>query len=234
MAGDFDFEYGIWSVQHRRLLDRLAGCLAWEEFDGTASCAPILGGVGNIEEASMPSTGTIGMALRLFDQTTRLWSIYWSTSLTGQLEPPVVGRFEDGVGVFEGDDEFRGEPIRVRFVWDQDHSGFGTLDPVVPSSSRLGMGSELGDDLQPLDAAGHDRQEAEPLQHLRAVSPVGLGRPDRASIRQVHGFPPASDRVVGRARRSLWLTKGRRPGSSRRLVCGAAVGLVDRGDEVGL
>lgn len=126
MAGDFDFEYGTWSVHHRRLLDRLAGCLAWEEFDGTASCAPILGGVGNIEEASMPSTGTIGMALRLFDQTTRLWSIYWSTSLTGQLEPPVVGRFEDGVGVFEGDDEFRGEPIRVRFVWDE----------ITPDSAR--------------------------------------------------------------------------------------------------
>jgi hypothetical protein len=119
MSGDFEFEYGTWSVHHRRLLDRLAGCATWEEFDGTSTCAPILGGVGNLEEMSMPSTGTIGMALRLFDQTTRRWSIYWSTNLTGQLEPPVVGRFDRGVGVFEGDDQLRGEPIRVRFVWDE-------------------------------------------------------------------------------------------------------------------
>ena len=119
MPGDFEFEYGSWSVRHRRLLDRLAGCADWEEFDGTATCAPILGGVGNLEEATMPSIGVIGMALRLFDQATRSWSIYWSTDRTGRLELPVVGRFVDGVGVFEGDDELRGEPIRVRFVWDE-------------------------------------------------------------------------------------------------------------------
>jgi hypothetical protein len=32
-------------------------------------------------------------------------------------QPPVVGGFRDGVGVFEGDDVFEGIPIRVRFVW---------------------------------------------------------------------------------------------------------------------
>lgn len=119
MSSDFEFEYGTWSVKHRRLLERLTECTTWEEFDGTTTCAPILGGVGNLEEASMPSIGTIGMALRLFDQTTRQWSIYWSSNLTGQLEPPVVGQFVDGVGIFEGDDELRGEPITVRFVWDE-------------------------------------------------------------------------------------------------------------------
>lgn len=117
MSGDFEFEYGNWTVQHRRLLDRLAGCETWEEFEGTATCAPILGGVGNLEEATMP-TGVLGVALRLFDPSTHLWSIYWSSNLTGRLEPPVIGQFTNGVGVFEGDDELHGEPIRVRFVWD--------------------------------------------------------------------------------------------------------------------
>ena len=119
MSRDFEFEYGTWSVRHRRLLDRLAGCDDWEEFEGTSTCAPILGGVGNLEEATMSSIGMIGMALRLFDQTTQSWSIYWSTDRTGRLEPPVVGRFVDGIGVFEGGDELRGESIRVRFVWDE-------------------------------------------------------------------------------------------------------------------
>lgn len=119
MSDDFEFEYGTWSVHHRRLLDRFAGCDEWEEFAGTATCAPILGGVGNLEQASMPTIGALGMALRLFDQTTHMWSIYWASNQTGRLEPPVVGRFEDGVGVFEGEDELRGERIRVRFVWDE-------------------------------------------------------------------------------------------------------------------
>ena len=119
MSEDFEFEYGSWTVRHRRLVERLAGCETWEEFDGTTTCAPILGGVGNLEQASMPSSGAKGIALRLFDQTTHLWSIYWSSNLTGRLEPPVVGQFTDGVGVFEGNDELRGEPIRVRFVWDE-------------------------------------------------------------------------------------------------------------------
>lgn len=119
MSDDFEFEYGTWSVHHRRLLDRLAGCDDWEEFDGTATCAPILGGVGNLEQAAMPTIGALGIALRLFDQTTHTWSIHWASNRTGRLEPPVVGRFEHGVGVFEGDDELRGEPIRVKFVWDE-------------------------------------------------------------------------------------------------------------------
>lgn len=126
MNGHFDFEYGHWSVRHRRLRDRLAGCVTWEEFDATATCAPVLGGVGNIEEMFMPSIGAIGMALRLFDQATGRWSIYWSTDTTGRLEPPVVGTFHGGVGTFEGDDELRGEPIRVRFVWDE----------IAPDSAR--------------------------------------------------------------------------------------------------
>jgi hypothetical protein len=119
MSTDFDFEHGTWSVRHERLTERLAGCATWERFDGATTCRPILGGIGNLEEVSMPSIRTIGMALRLFDPTTRLWSIHWSTDRTGRLEPPVLGRFENGVGVFEGDDELRGDPIRVRFVWDR-------------------------------------------------------------------------------------------------------------------
>lgn len=119
MSADFDFEYGTWTVQHQRLTDRLVGSTAWEHFEGTTICAPILGGVGNFEQVWMPSTGMVGMALRLFDQDTHEWTIHWSSSATGRLEPPVVGRFVDGVGTFEADEVWEGDPIRVRFVWDE-------------------------------------------------------------------------------------------------------------------
>jgi hypothetical protein len=29
----------------------------------------------------------------------------------------LIGRFEDGIGVFYADETFEGKPIRVRFVW---------------------------------------------------------------------------------------------------------------------
>ena len=41
------------------------------------------------------------------------------------LDPPVIGSFDGDTGVFEGDDTFAGEPIRVRFIW----SGVTTPTP---------------------------------------------------------------------------------------------------------
>jgi hypothetical protein len=35
------------------------------------------------------------------------------------MEPPVVGRFEQGVGRFYADETLRGRPIRVRFIWSE-------------------------------------------------------------------------------------------------------------------
>jgi hypothetical protein len=54
----------------------------------------------------------------LFHPETKTWSIHWINSLRGQLETPVIGSFgADGLGVFEGPDEWEGRPIDVRFVW---------------------------------------------------------------------------------------------------------------------
>jgi hypothetical protein len=58
------------------------------------------------------------MSFRFFDLETRLWSIYWADSRrTGLLDPPVVGSFASGVGIFEGGDTFNGQSIRVRYTW---------------------------------------------------------------------------------------------------------------------
>lgn len=116
---DFDFLYGTWNVRHRRRRERLVGGAEWDEFDGVTICAPVLGGVGNFEQAWMPALGVIGAAFRLRDEATGTWSIHRASDQTGRLDPPVVGAFVDGVGTFVGTDTHDGATIDVRFVWDE-------------------------------------------------------------------------------------------------------------------
>jgi hypothetical protein len=118
-AHDFDFWIGTWSGRNRRLQERLAGCDEWDEFEGTCVARPVLDGLGNVEEFRTDyQGGIVGMSLRLFDPVTRLLAIYWIDSRhCGVLEPPVLGSFSDGVGVFECDDTFEGRPIVVRYTW---------------------------------------------------------------------------------------------------------------------
>jgi len=120
---DFDFLFGRWNVHNRRLKERLMGSHAWEEFDAVQECRPILGGMGNTDELVTDAFGDtrfIGMSLRLFDPQARAWSIHWVDNQRVTLEPPVVGRFEHGVGTFHGHDEYRGAPVLVRFLWTAD------------------------------------------------------------------------------------------------------------------
>ena len=120
-AQDFDFLFGSWHVRNLRLRERLVGSNDWEEFDATSVARPLLDGLGNEDEFRTDHDGgMIGMSFRFFDPKTRLWSIYWADSRRcGRLDPPVVGSFADGIGMFEGIDTLEGKPIRVRFVWSE-------------------------------------------------------------------------------------------------------------------
>jgi hypothetical protein len=118
---DFDFFLGRWSVAHRRLRQRLVGDTCWEEFAGTAEMRAILGELGNLDDnvLELPAGTYRAATLRLFDPATALWSIWWIDARRPGLEPPVHGRFENGVGTFFGDDMLDGRPIRVRFIWSE-------------------------------------------------------------------------------------------------------------------
>jgi len=119
-AHDFDFLVGRWRVHHRRLKQRLEGCTEWQEFEGTSTLRPLMDGQGNVDDnvIDLPAGPYRAISVRSFDPATGLWAIWW---LDGrhphQLDPPVVGRFEGGVGTFLADDRFKGRPIRVRFLW---------------------------------------------------------------------------------------------------------------------
>ena len=121
-AHDFDFFMGSWRVHHRRLKERLANNHEWVEFKGTGIAQKILGGFGNIDNnlLDLPNGAYRAVTLRAYDPEKKQWSIWWLDSRNpSHLDPPVVGRFENGVGTFYADDTFKGKPIRVRFLWTQ-------------------------------------------------------------------------------------------------------------------
>lgn len=122
---DFDFLLGHWDVDNCRLTRRLQDSQEWETFSATQCNQALPGGIGNYDDfiAASWRPDFVGLSLRLFNPQTQCWSIYWLDNHTGgldargQLQPPVVGRFAAGVGIFEGDDMLEGRPIRVRYTW---------------------------------------------------------------------------------------------------------------------
>jgi hypothetical protein len=120
---DFDFLMGTWRVQHRRLKSRLSECTEWIESDGTSVVRPMMGGLANVDDNLIegPSGTYCACSFRTFDPAKGQWSIWWfdGRSPGRPVDPPVVGRFEHGVGTFYSDETLEGQPIRVRYVWSQ-------------------------------------------------------------------------------------------------------------------
>jgi len=117
-ASDFDFQRGEWQVRHRV---KRSSHDAWIEFGGTCRNRTLIDGSANVEEHTfIRSAGvTHGIALRAYDSKAGTWAIWWVDSRDphGALDPPVKGRFENGVGTFYSDYIADGKAMRVRFVW---------------------------------------------------------------------------------------------------------------------
>jgi hypothetical protein len=117
----FDLRVGKWRVHHRVLRERLAGSKDWFEYDGTQTWWSVMNGWGNVDDNvfNKPGGAYNGATLRAYDPKTGQWAIWWLDGRTpsANLDPPVVGRFVNGVGTFYNNDTLRGKPIRVRFIW---------------------------------------------------------------------------------------------------------------------
>lgn len=120
---DFDFIFGDWTIRNRKLRDVIdPTCDEWLEFSSTSHAEPVFGGLAHIDVITSgtdaPGGQWEGLTLRQFDPRERLWRIWWaSTRNPGHLDPPLSGRFADGIGLFTGDDTLAGQPIKVRFHW---------------------------------------------------------------------------------------------------------------------
>ncbi|HEX4035465.1 MAG TPA: hypothetical protein VHX66_13560 [Solirubrobacteraceae bacterium] len=121
--GAFDFIFGEWSVRNRKLVDLTdPECEEWVEFEASSEAFPVLGGHGHVDRMYVedPPDGESfeGFTLRLFEPSSRIWKIWWSsTRARGILDTPVTGRFDGDRGVFECEDEIAGRSVVVRFEW---------------------------------------------------------------------------------------------------------------------
>jgi hypothetical protein len=126
VTSDFDFLFGHWRVEHRRLKERLVGDTEWENFGGTCSAYPLLGGAGNVDDhvIELPGGSYRAASLRSFHPASGHWTIWWLDGRTPhKLDAPIVGSFRDGVGTFFGDDSWQGKPVKIRFQWTQTPKG---------------------------------------------------------------------------------------------------------------
>ncbi|HZX06245.1 hypothetical protein [Kribbella sp.] len=117
LTDDFDFFIGRWSFHNRRRRPVLGEPHTWYEHDAELRATTYFDGAISFDEGWFPSEGFRGATFRLYNPDTRLWSIHWINSTRGQLETPVIGKFDNGVGTFEGPDTWDGQPIHVRFLW---------------------------------------------------------------------------------------------------------------------
>jgi hypothetical protein len=115
---DFDFEIGHWTTHLKRLQRPLTGSTTWVEYEGTTTVRGVLNGRANLAELVVqgPAGRIEGAALRLYDPQSRQWTLNFFNIADGKLTPPMVGEFQNGRGVFHGQDTFNGRSILVRFV----------------------------------------------------------------------------------------------------------------------
>ena len=119
---DFDFLIGDWKAHVRRLPDRLNNSNVWVEYDGISNHHKILDSNSNFEEFDVTSTDKKlrikAQTLRLYNPTTRQWSIYLLDVNEGTIERAhVVGSFSGKRGELYGEDQYKGRAILVRYVW---------------------------------------------------------------------------------------------------------------------
>ena len=119
---DFDFLIGNWKAHVRRLPNRLNNSNSWVEYDGISNHKKLLDSNANFEEFDVTSTDKKlhikAQTLRLYNPTSRQWSIYLVDLDNGTLGlPPVVGGFTGNRGEFFDQEDYKGRAILVRYLW---------------------------------------------------------------------------------------------------------------------
>jgi hypothetical protein len=115
---DFDSEFGTWRVQVERLTGEVGRRQHWTRYCGTHTVRPLWHGRANIGvlEIDGPAGHIEGMQLRLYDPATQLWKLSFASSADGELQPPMIGSFHDGVGEFREAGHVDGKTVISRAV----------------------------------------------------------------------------------------------------------------------
>jgi hypothetical protein len=116
---DFDFNIGIWKTRISRLKDPLTGSTTWLSYEGVSVVTKVWNGRANLLEleARGPAGHIEGLGLRLYNPSSRQWSLNWANSAVGTLDQPMIGEFKNGRGEFFNRESFSGRSISVRNVF---------------------------------------------------------------------------------------------------------------------
>lgn len=127
---DFDFEFGDWQAHIRRLLHPLSGSDEWVDLYGPSIVRKVWNGRANLGEIDLTGTDgkthIQGISFRLYNPQARQWNIYWASASDGTLTSPLIGAFQNSSGdlknargEFCDREDFRGQPIFVRFIFSE-------------------------------------------------------------------------------------------------------------------
>ena len=117
---DFDFDFGKWRTHSSRLMHPLTGSTQWRDMDGITTVSKVWDGRANLAEyaADGPAGHVELLALRLYNPTTRQWSINFATPNVGTFGVPGVGELRNGRIEFYDQEPLNGRQILVRFsIW---------------------------------------------------------------------------------------------------------------------
>jgi hypothetical protein len=116
---DFDFEFGAWKIQLKRLVKPLTGSTSWLEYSGTSVVRKVWDGKANLGELEVSgATGRVeGLSLRTYNPQSHQWHIGWVNSADGTMGPAMIGAFKNGRGEFFNQESFNGRAIFVRFIF---------------------------------------------------------------------------------------------------------------------
>ncbi len=113
---DFDYQFGTWHVQVRRLLHSRSGPVAWVNYEGTHVVTKVWNGRANLGvlEIDGPAGHIEGQSLRLYDPKAHQWTVSFAPSSTGTMGPPMIGAFDNGRGEFFTMESQDGRTVLVR------------------------------------------------------------------------------------------------------------------------
>ncbi|HLA94252.1 MAG TPA: hypothetical protein VK612_00925 [Pyrinomonadaceae bacterium] len=126
---DFDFEIGTWKTQLKRLKNPLSGSKTWIEYEGTTIVTKVWNGRANLVELDVkgPAGRIEALSLRLYNPSSKQWSLNFASVNGGALSIPTIGGFKNGRGEFYNQETYNGKAVLVRFV----------ISDITPNSCRF-------------------------------------------------------------------------------------------------
>ena len=115
----FDFSYGTWKTQIKRLQHPLAGSTTWVEYQGTSVVRKIWNGRASLgeTEADGPAGHLEALSLRLYNPEARQWNLTYANGQSGTLSVASSGEFNNGRDEFYDTEPVNGRSILVRQAW---------------------------------------------------------------------------------------------------------------------